>query len=220
MHVLIVEDDLELGRALQQVLQAEGYSSQWLRRAADAPQSVELADYACVLLDLGLPDGSGFDLLGRWRRGGALTPVLLITARSGLDERLRGLDGGADDYLVKPFAMPELLSRMRAVQRRYAQQASELWRIGDLEISPGARTARVAGQALDLSPREFNILLELAREPGRAVAKGALAQRLEPLGEALEFSALEVHMSNLRKKIGAERIRTLRGVGYRLEKPE
>lgn len=220
MHVLIVEDDLELGRALQQVLQAEGYSSQWLRRAADAPQSVELADYACVLLDLGLPDGSGFDLLGRWRRGGALTPMLLITARSGLDERLRGLDGGADDYLVKPFAMPELLSRMRAVQRRYAQQASELWRIGDLEISPGARTARVAGQALDLSPREFNILLELAREPGRAVAKGALAQRLEPLGEALEFSALEVHMSNLRKKIGAERIRTLRGVGYRLEKPE
>lgn len=220
MHVLIVEDDLELGRALQQVLQAEGYSSQWLRRAADAPQSVELADYACVLLDLGLPDGSGFDLLGRWRRGGALTPVLLITARSGLDERLRGLDGGADDYLVKPFAMPELLSRMRAVQRRYAQQASELWRIGDLEISPGARTARVAGQALDLSPREFNILLELAREPGRAVAKGTLAQRLEPLGEALEFSALEVHMSNLRKKIGPERIRTLRGVGYRLEKPE
>ncbi|PND37856.1 DNA-binding response regulator [Paucibacter aquatile] len=220
MHVLIVEDDLELGRALQQVLQTEGFSSQWLRRAADAPQAVELADYACVLLDLSLPDGSGFDLLARWRRGGALTPVLLITARSGLDERLRGLDGGADDYLVKPFAMPELLSRMRAVQRRYAQQASELWRIGDLEISPGARTARVGGQALELSPREFNILLELAREPGRAVAKGALAQRLEPLGEALEFSALEVHMSNLRKKIGPERIHTLRGVGYRLERPE
>ncbi len=219
MHILIIEDDLDLGRALQQALRSEGFTSEWRRLAGDAPQAGELADYACVLLDLGLPDGSGFELLHRWRQGGAQTPVLLITSRSGLDERVRGLDGGADDYLVKPIAMPELLSRMRAVQRRYAQQASSSWRIGELEIHPAARTVQLAGQPLELSPREFSILMELAREPGRAVAKGALAQRLEPLGEALDFSVLEVHVSNLRKKIGAERIRTLRGVGYRLEKP-
>ncbi len=219
MHVLIIEDDLDLGRALQQVLQSEGFTSLWVRRAADAPTAADLREFQCVLLDLSLPDGSGFELLSRWRRLEAKTPVLVITARSGLDDRLRGLDSGADDYLVKPFAMPELVSRMRAVQRRYAQQAHDVWRLGDLEIAPAARTASVAGAALELSPREFNILVELAREPGRALAKGVLAQRLEPLGTALEFSALEVHVSNLRKKIGAERIRTVRGVGYKLEMP-
>ena len=217
MHILIIEDDLELGRALQQALQAEGMSSMWLRSAATAPKASELAEFDSVLLDLSLPDGSGFDLLAAWRRAGASTPILLITARSGLDDRLRGLDGGADDYLVKPFAMLELVSRLRAVQRRYAQQAQEVWRLGALEIAPAARSMQLGGQVLALSPREFDILYELAREPGRVVAKGALAQRLEPLGEALPFSVLEVHLSNLRKKLGPERITTLRGIGYRLE---
>ncbi|MES3024353.1 MAG: response regulator transcription factor [Pseudomonadota bacterium] len=216
MHILIIEDDLDLGFALQQSLKAEGISSEWLRRLADAPQVAADLAYDCALLDISLPDGSGLDQLARWRRAGVALPIIMITARSALDDRLAGLDGGADDFIIKPFATAELVSRLRAVLRRYAQQASELWTIGELQIEPRGYKARLGGVALELSPREFHLLLELAREPGVVVLKGALAQRLEPLGEALDFSALEVHVSNLRRKIGAQRIRTVRGVGYML----
>lgn len=214
MHILIIEDDLDLGFALQQALKAEGVSSEWLRRVADAPLPFDEQAYDCVLLDLALPDGTGLDLLARWRRAGVAVPIIIITARAALADRLAGLDGGADDFLVKPFATAELMSRMRAVLRRYARQASDVWTIGALQIEPRAYVARLDGAVLDLSPREFHLMLELAREPGVVVAKGALAQRLEPLGDALDFGAIEVHVSNLRRKIGAERIRTVRGIGY------
>ena len=214
MHILIIEDDLDLGFALQQALKVEGVSSEWLRRVADAPLPFDERAYDCVLLDLTLPDGTGLDLLARWRRAGVAVPIIIITARSALADRLDGLDGGADDFLVKPFATAELMSRMRAVLRRYARQSSEVWTIGALQIEPRAYVARLDGAVLDLSPREFHLMLELAREPGVVVAKGALAQRLEPLGDALDFGAIEVHVSNLRRKIGAERIRTVRGIGY------
>ena len=216
MHILIIEDDLDLGFALQQALKAESISSEWLRRLADAPHAAAGLAYDCALLDISLPDGSGLDLLKRWRSHGVTMPIIMITARSALNDRLAGLDGGADDFIIKPFATAELVSRLRAVLRRYAQQASELWRIGDLQIEPRSYKARLCGQPLELSPREFHLMLELAREAGAVVPKGVLAQRLEPLGDALEFSALEVHVSNLRRKIGAERIRTVRGVGYML----
>lgn len=214
MHILLVEDDLDLGRSLQQALKAEGLSSEWLRRVVDAQQVLDESRFDCVLLDLTLPDGSGFDLLARWRRVGISTPIVVITARSGLDERLAGLDGGADDFLVKPFATPELISRIRAVCRRSAQQASDVWSFGALSIEPRRHVVRLHGEPQELSPREFRLLVELAREPGRVVPKGTLAQRLSPLGEALDFATVEVHMSNLRRKIGPERISTVRGVGY------
>jgi two-component system response regulator BasR len=217
MHLLLVEDDLDLGRALSQALRAEGFSVEWLRRLADASVAAAGEGIDCVLLDLNLPDGSGLDLLARWRRAEVAVPVIVITARTALEDRLSGLDGGADDYLVKPFATPELVSRIHAVRRRYAQQASEVWRFGLLEIEPRRRGVRLAGQDLDLSPREFCLLTELAREPGRVVPKSQLAQRLEPLGDPIAFSAIEVHLSNLRRKIGAERIRTVRGIGYLFE---
>jgi len=216
MHILIIEDDLDLGFALQQALKADGISSEWLRRIADAPALARDLSYDCALLDISLPDGNGLDLLKRWRAAGVSLPAIMITARSALGDRLAGLDSGADDFIIKPFATAELVSRLRAVLRRSAQQASESWRIGDLQIEPRAYTARLAGVTLELSPREFHLMLELAREPGAVVPKGVLAQRLEPLGDALDFSALEVHVSNLRRKIGAERIRTVRGVGYML----
>jgi two-component system, OmpR family, response regulator QseB len=216
MHLLIIEDDLDLGRALQQALKSEGQSSEWRRRAADAPRHFEAADYDCVLLDLTLPDGFGLDLLTAWRRAGHTVPVIVITAREALDDRLAGLDGGADDFIIKPFAMPELMSRIRAVLRRCAQQASEVWQLGGLHIEPRAHVVRLQGELLDLSPREFQILLELARDSSAVLPKGQLSQRLAPLGEAVEFGALEVHVSNLRRKIGAHRIRTVRGVGYQL----
>ena len=216
MHLLIIEDDMDLGSALQQALKAESITSVWLRRIEDAPWVAADLDYDCALLDVSLPDGSGLDLLSRWRSAGVNLPIIMITARSGLDDRLAGLDGGADDFIVKPFAMAELISRVRAVLRRYAQQASALWTLGELQIAPRAFQAWQDGVELDLVRREFELLLELAREQGTVVPKGVLAQRLEPLGEPLAFSVLEVHVSNLRRKIGAHRIRTLRGIGYML----
>lgn len=216
MHILIIEDDLDLGFALQQALKTEDISSVWLRRVADAPRNVSDPEFDCILLDIALPDGSGFDLLKRWRSSGVVLPVIMITARSGLDDRLAGLDGGADDFIVKPFAMAELLSRLRAVLRRYASQASALWTLGALQINPRSYQVWLDDIELDLLRREIQLLLELAREPGTVIPKGVLAQRLEPLGDALNYSLLEVHISNLRRKIGAQRIRTFRGVGYML----
>lgn len=217
MHILLIEDDLDLGRALQSALKVEGLTSEWLRRAVDAPASVDATMVDCVLLDLSLPDGSGFELLARWRAQGAQVPIILVTARSAVEDRLAGLDGGADDFVVKPFAMAELMSRIRAVLRRSARQASERWAVGELVIEPRRHQVRRGGVALDLSPREFRLLLELAREPGSVVPKGVLAQRLDPLGDPVDFGAIEVHVSNLRRKIGAEWIRTVRGVGYLLQ---
>ena len=202
MHLLLIEDDLDLGRALQAALKVEGLSSEWRRRAADAPATLDAGAFDCVLLDLSLPDGSGFELLARWRRAGCAMPVIVITARSAMEDRLAGLDGGADDFVVKPFATVELISRIRAVLRRSARQASEVWMLGALSIEPRRYVARLRGETLDLSPREFHLLLELAREPGAVVAKGVLAQKLEPLGEPVDFAAIEVHVSNLRRKIG------------------
>jgi two-component system response regulator QseB/two-component system response regulator BasR len=217
MHILLIEDDLDLGRALQSALKVEGLTSEWLRRAVDAPATVDATTVDCVLLDLTLPDGSGFDLLTRWRGQGEQVPIIVITARSAVEDRLEGLDGGADDFVIKPFATAELLSRIRAVLRRSARQASERWVMGELVIEPRRHCAQRDGEPLDLSPREFQLLLELAREPGAVVPKGVLAQRLGPLGEPMDFGAIEVHVSNLRRKIGAELIRTVRGVGYLLQ---
>lgn len=216
VHILLIEDDLDLGRALQAALKVDGLSSEWRRRAADAPRTLDGAVFDCVLLDLSLPDGSGFELLARWRREGSLLPVIVITARSAVEDRLAGLDGGADDFVIKPFATAELISRIRAVLRRSARQASEVWTLGALTIQPRRHWSALNGEPLDLSPREFRLLLELAREPGAVVPKGVLAQKLEPLGEPLDFAAIEVHVSNLRRKIGSARVHTVRGVGYLL----
>jgi len=216
MHLLIVEDDLALGRALLHALRAEGTTGEWVRRAADALHSVDLGPVDCILLDLSLPDGTGYDLLSDWRKAGLAVPVIVITARSGLEERLAGFELGADDFLVKPFAVPELLARINAVLRRTARQASDVWTVGELRIEPKSHVVRLSGERVHLSLREFQLLIELSREPGRVVPKSLLAQRLEPLGEPVDFGAIEVHVSNLRRHIGARRIRTVRGVGYML----
>ena len=217
MHILIVEDDLDLGRSLRQSLHTEGLSSVWLRSVADARHSIQQNIYDCVLLDLSLPDGSGLDLLRSWRESGYTVPVIVITARLGIEDRLAGLDGGADDFVLKPFILLELVSRIRAVVRRYAQQSNSEWSAGDILIDTRQHLVRVAGQPVELSPREYQILFELVRASGAVVSKDKLAQRLQPLGDPLDFSAIEVHIHNLRRKVGAEVIRTVRGVGYRLE---
>lgn len=215
MHVLLVEDDLDLGQAILSALRQAGLSVLWQRSAAPV-QGLEASGFDAVLLDLGLPQADGMDLLRSWRRMGWAVPVMVISARAALPERLAGLDEGADDYLPKPFAMAELLSRLRALHRRHSRQASERWRIGALEIVPRENRAWVDGEVVELSAREFQLLEALARNPDAVVSKGVLGQRLQPLGDPLEGSVIEVHMSNLRRKIGAHRIRTLRGVGYQL----
>ncbi len=214
MHILIIEDDLDLGHALSKALQANGLSCEWLRRAADAPTLFVGQGYDAVLLDLNLPDGSGLALLAHWRSVGERLPIIVITAKSTLDDRLAGLNGGADDYVVKPFETAEVIARLRAVLRRYAHQASNVWLFGSLVIEPQANRVTQDGGAVDLSRREFQLLLELAREPKATLAKAVLAQRLNPLGDPVDFATLDVHVSNLRRKIGARWIKTVRGIGY------
>ncbi|GAB6044303.1 response regulator [Endothiovibrio diazotrophicus] len=215
MHILIIEDDIDLGQATLAALKQAGMSVVWVRKAAAVPGLLAEPPDA-VLLDLGLPDGEGLALLRGWRARGITLPVIVITARAGLEERLAGLDGGADDFLVKPFAMAELLSRLGAVLRRCARQASEQWRFGDLLVEPRSYRAWLGDTPLELSPREFRLLVELAKNPDSVVSKSVLGQRMEPLGEPLDSATIEVHLSNLRRKIGAGRIRTVRGVGYQL----
>jgi two-component system, OmpR family, response regulator QseB len=216
MHLLLVEDDLDLGASLQQALRGAGFTSEWLRTAASAERFSVQSQHDCVLLDLGLPDSHGLDLLRRWRAQGRQTPLIIITASDTLGERLAGLQAGADDFLVKPFAVEELIARVHAVTRRAARQASALWQFGDLQIDPQRRQCRLGDEVVHLSPREFEILAVLARASGRVVPKHHLAQAIEPLGDAVDFNAVEVHVHNLRRKVGSHRVQTVRGVGYSL----
>jgi DNA-binding response OmpR family regulator len=216
MHLLIVEDDMDLGQALLAALRPEGITATWVRSLNRARPWHGNGSFDCVLLDLTLPDGEGLALLKQWRAGGSTLPVVMITARVGLEDRLQGLHAGADDFIVKPFAVAELIARLWAVTRRSARQCSPLWAVGALRIDPRANQAWLREAALDLTAREFRLLLELARDPGKVVSKSALAQRLDPLGEPLDAATVEVHLSNLRRKIGAELVRTVRGVGYQL----
>jgi DNA-binding response OmpR family regulator len=215
MHILVVEDDVDLGRALLAALKAEGFSGLWVRRLVEVPNPTSVG-VDCVLLDLSLPDGLGLQLLQHWRRECLQVPVIVITARSSLEDRLSGFDSGADDFIVKPFAMSELMARIGAVTRRSARQASPVWQIADLKLEPRAHQAWRDEVLLDLSAREFRLLMELARDPSVVVSKRDLGRRMEPLGDPLDAATIEVHLSNLRRKIGPERVRTVRGVGYQL----
>lgn len=214
MHILVIEDDLELGRALVKALQANGLGYEWLRRIEDVPGVLNEQRCDLVLLDLNLHQGSGLDLLARWRRAGVTLPVIAMTAQSALEARLAGLNGGADDCMARPFAMAEVIARLHAVLRRCAHQAGRVWKFGSLVIEPRANRVTREGGLLDLSRREFQLLVELAREPKVAVAKAVLARRLEPHGEPVDFATIDVHVSNLRRKIGAQWIKTVRGTGY------
>jgi two-component system response regulator BasR len=219
MHLLLVEDDLELGAELQRALAGHGLTSEWVRSVAHAQALTATAaddalPFACVLLDLGLPDGEGLHLLQRWRRAGLKLPVIVLTARDALDARVSSLDAGADDYVIKPAAPQELASRIRAVTRRSGGHASAVWTVGALQIDSLRREVRLDGALTALSPKEFQIVAELARHAGEVVSKHRLARAVMPLNEPMEFGALEWHIHNLRRKLGEGCIRTVRGVGY------
>jgi DNA-binding response OmpR family regulator len=217
MKICLIEDDLELGRALQSALEDAGQEVLWVRRAADAQHWVGEQAFDAVLMDLGLPDGSGMDLLRQFRRAGKTMPILVITARDSLEDRLSGLDLGADDFLVKPFATSELLARLRAVARRAAgwNDGDAVWKIKDLVLDDSRKTVARAGIPIALSKTEFALLHALMRCPDRVLTRRELESRALQNSEG---QALDVHMSHLRRKIGEGYIRTVRGVGYVVEK--
>lgn len=217
MRLLLLEDDLQLGRALQTALAQSDFHAVWVRRVQEAKGLLESGTYAVALLDIGLPDGSGLDVLAWMRKHQNTTPVVMLTARDTVDDRIAGLDMGADDYMPKPFAIPELVSRIRAISRRSLGFAEDIWRIGGLVIEPAKHKASLEEVSLDLSLREYTLLVELARRAGRFVTRSQLEHAVFNSQTDIESNALEVHIHNLRKKLGPSRIRTIRGVGYLLE---
>jgi two-component system response regulator QseB len=214
MRVLLVEDDAMIGKSVREGLRQDGFTVDWVTdgRAADAALNAE--SYGAVLLDLGLPKIGGMEILRRFRARGVDVPVLIITARDAIDERIHGLDSGADDYLVKPFDLDELAARLRAVSRRKAGRAAPVLRRGDLTLDPATREVSVLGRPVALSAREFNVLAALLERPGSVLSRTQLEQRIYGWGEEVESNAVEVHVHSLRKKLGADVIRTLRGAGY------
>jgi two-component system, OmpR family, response regulator len=216
MRVLLVEDEHLLGDAVRERIMRDGHAVDWVKRIDDANDAIAAIDYDTVLLDLHLPDGRGLDLLRAMRKAGNRNPVLILTARDQIRDRIEGLNAGADDYLVKPFDLDELSARVGAVARRAAGDPNPVITVGALEIDRAHRRLRSKGKPLDLTAREWALLLKLTERPGAVVSKSQLEDALYAFGDEIESNAVEVHISRLRKKIGPAAIGTIRGVGYRI----
>ena len=215
MRLLLLEDDPILGEGLRDFLRVEGHGVDWFQRLGDA-MLMAGEPYDALLVDWQLPDGSGIDWVRTLRRRGLCTPILMLTARDRLGDRINGLDAGADDYLVKPFEPEEMAARLRAVCRRSAGSASDLRRIGAVEIELSGRTARLEGRRVELTAREWAVLEALVLRAGRIVSKTDLDALVLGNDAEVVSNALEVHISALRRKLGRELIETVRGMGYRL----
>nr|WP_300310246.1 response regulator transcription factor [Halomonas sp.] len=215
MRALLVEDDPLLGDGLKTALEREGYAVDWFQQGGNALEALKREPFSVMVLDLGLPDMDGLDVLTEVRRSGSL-PVLILTARDAIDQRIRGLDAGADDYVLKPFELQELLARLRVIRRRAAGRASQTIHLGRLSIDEASHQVTWQGQKVELSRREFALLAELAHQPGQVLSRPRLESLLYGWGTELESNALEVHVHHLRKKLDRSLIATVRGIGYRL----
>ena len=216
MRILLVEDDVLLGDGLQQGLIQQGYAVDWLQRGDEAESALMTQRYDCVVLDWQLPGLSGVELLQRLRARGDTTPVLLLTARDAMADRIAGLDVGADDYVVKPVALDELAARLRARMRRSQGQASPVFTCGALMLDPARRVVTLSGEPIELSAREFNVLAKLISQPGRPYSQEQLIASLYAWDEDVSSNVIEVYIYQLRRKLGTEWIKTMRGVGYML----
>ena len=214
MRVLIVEDDPLLGEALAAGLKQRGFAPDWVQDGREAQTAMRVAPFAAVVLDLGLPGLTGLELLRSERARGNKVPVLILTARDAVQDRITGLDGGADDYVVKPTDLDELAARLRALVRRSKGEPAPVLRIGNVIVDPAARSVTVDGRPIDLQPKEFTLLQELMLNAGRVLSREQLEERLYRWGEEVESNAVEVHVHHLRRKIGANVVKTIRGVGY------
>ncbi|MDD2934118.1 MAG: response regulator [Methylotenera sp.] len=218
MRILLVEDDTLLGDGVRVGLKQAGFAIDWVQDGLAAKLALETEPYALMVLDIGLPKLSGLDVL-KWLRERHLNvPVLILTARDTVADRVAGLNAGADDYLIKPFDLDELIARLNALLRRSAGQVTLTLQHGDIELTPSTHQVSKHGQAIELSAREFTLLHELLLHVGRVQSREQLEQHLYGWGEEVESNSVEVHIHHLRKKLGVELIRTLRGVGYVIDK--
>jgi len=214
MRILVVEDDSLLGDAIKAGLAQAGFSVDWVKDGVAAQLTLRTHTHAAVVLDLGLPRVAGSDVLRRMRADGDKTPVLILTARDAISDRIKGLDSGADDYMVKPFDLHELAARLRALIRRSAGEPAPVLRVGDVELDAAARHVTFENKPLELPAREYALLHALMLSAGRVLTREQLAERLYAWGEEVESNAIDVHIHHLRRKLAPQMIRTVRGVGY------
>lgn len=216
MRILSIEDDTVLGRAVRDQIVADGHSADWVERLADAEAAVRSTVFDLVLLDLMLPDGRGLDFLRQRRSAGDVTPIIVLTARDQISDRIAALDAGADDYLVKPFDLDELSARIRAVGRRYSGNPNPLVSVGDIDVDLAARSVTKAGRPVTLTGREWSLFEAFVVRPNQLLSKAQLEERLYSFDAEVESNTIEVYVARLRKKLGADVVETVRGMGYRL----
>ncbi|MDE2081754.1 MAG: response regulator [Burkholderiales bacterium] len=216
MRILLVEDDAMIGKAVRQGLVAAGFAVDWASDGREAELALANGVYDLVVLDLGLPRKDGMALLATLRGAGNPVPVLIASARDAVRDRIAGLEAGADDYVLKPFDLDELIARVRALLRRHAGSGSALLACGTLVLDPARRTATLDGADVALSAREFAVLEALMQRPGAVLSREALEEKVYGWGEEVGSNAIEVHLHHLRRKLGGNRIRNVRGVGYRV----
>ena len=214
MRILLIEDDPLLGDGLQAGLRGNGFAVEWMRDGEAGQAALAAETFDAVVLDLGLPRLDGRQLLARRRAAGDRTPVLVLTARDALEDRVDGLDTGADDYVVKPVAIAELAARLRALVRRASGIARGQLEAGSVILDPASRVATWCGEVVELAPREFDVLQALLLKAGRVVTREQLESALYEWDRSIESNAIEVHVHHLRRKLAPELIRTIRGVGY------
>ena len=214
MRILLVEDDVMLGDGMVDALRSSGYTVDWLQQGMPALSALKSEEFAALVLDLNLPDIDGISLLRKLRREGQTLPVLILTARDALDDRVLGLDAGSDDYMDKPFALQELNARLRALVRRSKGQAQAVLEYGELQLFPASQQVTYRGEPVKLTPHEYKLLQELITQSGRVLSRDQLQQSLYGWDEGAESNAVEVHIHHLRKKFFPELIRNIRGVGY------
>ncbi|MCW6513113.1 response regulator transcription factor [Lichenifustis flavocetrariae] len=218
MRVLLVEDDAMIGRSLRQALLNEGMSVDWTMSGLDGENSVRLGAYAAILLDLGLPDTTGFDILRRLRAGGDQIPIIVLTARDAVEDRIAGLDLGADDYIVKPFDVRELIARIRAVIRRRAGAAQPMLQTSALTLDLGSHELAFGQERRILSAREFALMRALMERPGTILSRSQIEERIYGWGEEVESNAVDVLIHSLRKRFGKDLISNVRGAGWMVMK--
>ena len=216
MRILLVEDDSLLGEGIRIGLRQDGYAVDWVSTGEAAERALATEPFDLIILDLGLPGRDGLSVLQQLRRGGNDTPVIILTARDTVADRVQGLDFGADDYLIKPFDLDELGARARALIRRSRGRATPVLEHGRLTLDPASHRVTYAGQAVDMSPREFALLRILMENATKVVSKTRLQETLYGWDQDIESNAVEVHIHHLRKKLDTDLIKTVRGVGYTL----
>lgn len=216
MRILLIEDAVFLGEAVRDQITEDGHAVDWVQCLSYAKASVATTSYDLILLDLMLPDGRGLDFLKHRRKAGDSTPVIILTARDQISDRIEGLNAGADDYLVKPFDLAELSARIAAVARRYSGNPNPLIQVKELDIDLTTHTVHRAGRLIDLTAREWTLFEALLQHPGVLLSRAQLEDYLYAFGAEIESNTIEVHISRLRKKLGHDTIETVRGMGYRL----